>query len=80
MWQVTDQTEATSFMAELLQCRNCAQHFIVYERQKFSKLSVKVYVSPPDLIYFKKELNILRVANRCFGHLPVVGMPDPDSG
>ena len=36
MWHVTDQTEATNFVAEVLKCRNCAQQIIVYERQKFS--------------------------------------------
>ena len=36
MWHITDQTEATSFVAELSKSGKRAQH-IVYERQKFSK-------------------------------------------
>ena len=65
---MTDQTEATSFVAELLKSGNCAQHItVLYERQKFSKPkssthdeSIRIYVSL--IVYFKDEVNILGVA------------------
>ena len=58
-WHITDQTKSTSFMTELLKCGNCAQHIIVYERQKFSKPKS----SRHDLREsYRDELNILSVA------------------
>ena len=77
MGQVTDQTETTSFVAELLKCGNCAQHFIVYERQKFPSMIHKDLRESYSLLqertqYFTRD-------DRCFGHLPVVRcLPDED--
>ena len=64
MWQVTDQTEATSFVAELLKCRNCVQHFIVYERQKFSKSKARMIYKDLRESYslLSRKNSILRVA------------------
>ena len=82
MWQVIDQTEATSFAAELLKCGNCAQHFIVYERQKFSRQN-QACVICKDLREFctlnQEITQYFTRGNRCFGQLPVVGrLPDED--
>ena len=55
MWQVTDQTEAASFMAEVLKCGNCAQSFnlcyryidnlIVFYNKKFLDYLKEIYPS-----------------------------------
>ena len=80
MWQVTDQIEATSFAAELLKCGNSVQHFIVYERQKFSSQNQAsmIYKDLRESYSLHRErTQYFMPGDRCFGHLPVVGcLPD----
>ena len=71
MWQVTDQTEATNFVAEVLKCRNCAQHIIFYERQKFSKPKSDLRESHSLL---QERTQYFTLGDQCFGHLPVYQM------
>ena len=63
MWQVTDRTEATSFVAELFKCGTCAKHLIVYERQKPSKPKSSVHENLRESYSFLQErTQFLRVA------------------
>ena len=64
--------EATSFVAELLKCRNCAQHFIVYERQKFSKPKARMIYKDLRGLRVQETTQYFTCGDRCFGHLPVV--------
>ena len=76
MWQVTDQTEANSFAAELLNCGNCAQHFIVYERQNFpsQNQACMIYKDLHESYSLHQEITqYFTRGDRCFGHLRVVG-------
>ena len=75
MWHITDQTEATSFVAQFLKCGNCAQHIVVYERQKFPSQN------QAGMIYkdLRESCSLLQgraqyftLGNRCFGHLRVI--------
>ena len=80
MWQITDQTEATNFMVEVLKCRNCAQHIVVYERQTFPSQN------QADMIYkdlceshslLQERTQYFMQGDQCFGHLPVIRrLPD----
>ena len=70
------------FLAELLKFGNCAQHFIVYERQKFPSMIYKDLRESYSLL--QERTQYFTRGDQCFGHLSVVGyLPvrdPPESG